>query len=409
MRNYRTILLPPVAIAAALCMSPANAWKVRVGHWEAKGSTPQPIKEFDKKRIQILEAPGKVLKDAEKDAQKLGKSVNKLAIVAGKGLEHLAHETGRSVEKVTKYAADHPFETALFIAIAVTTGVVIADLANVYVLVSVEGAAVGVAVYEAAPQDKRDGGSERPTSESQGDKAASASTKGAKSAPDNATKDVPVEMSPITLIETKREDGLVIDSLDQQRLTSVMLEHLKQPSWNPSVQFNPQPGIPGSFNPLRSVLEMAVTEEAFGKIMSKALGDPQKHKLMEQVTSRYGMADQLISNYQEERTRRRGPLPEADRTDYIKKIGQLYDRNDVILHQYFDANIIKPGYKAGNVRARWALDAIDERMKDEEIRRKAQLVYDDIKKRPGSSPPWTKERVEKRIQELEKQYEDTSK
>lgn len=156
---------------------------------------------------------------------------------------------------------------------------------------------------------------------------------------------------------------------------------------------NPFSLMPGWATGIRLVLPLAVNPQ---KLLSRALSDKQKEQAFQLVANAYYMADDYLASYA---LNNGDTFSKEKREEYTARIGELWERNDNRLKLYFGADAIRPGMKAGPVRARAALEAIDMQLKDERIKKSARDLHELMQKSNSYYKNLTAEELECRIRE----------
>jgi hypothetical protein len=131
--------------------------------------------------------------------------------------------------------------------------------------------------------------------------------------------------------------------------------------------------LPGYVRGFQQVTSIFGSEGAMRAIIDVTMDDYAKRRILGLIVSRYGLADDLVTQYR--LLAARGPVAPNVRNEYIERIGRLLNNNDLYLKQFFALDTINPNVKDGTVRAKNDLDVVDADLKDERFKKAALDAY----------------------------------
>jgi hypothetical protein len=142
---------------------------------------------------------------------------------------------------------------------------------------------------------------------------------------------------------------------------------------------------------VRSVLSSLVVSDA-QKVMQLVSSSERKANIMQDIVQRSGLIQELCLRFKKEAAD--GTLTPEKRKRFEEWIGDLLNRNDHRLHLEFGAEIYKPGYLDGTVRARHLLARLERGTNSETGRAMTNRLADLIRASDSQYKSFTLEQFE---------------
>ncbi|NEJ80358.1 hypothetical protein E0H39_35725 [Rhizobium leguminosarum bv. viciae] len=155
----------------------------------------------------------------------------------------------------------------------------------------------------------------------------------------------------------KAARGIVVEDVLEQSIADVVPSEKPAMKDQFGVEVDPVTRYPGYVIGFRGVAELVVNDANFTQLL---IDNEYKANIFRIMANRGYVADQIVVMYKLKSAD--GAVSHGERDALIERVGELWNRNDRLLNQFFGADMIKPGHLDGSVRAKNAFEKIDSDM-----------------------------------------------